>query len=237
MTVDKKYDIHGKAISDYFNNTQKGPLKIHNYYGEAEEMPLIHYFKDPEDFSSIEQEALLESTREKILDVGAAAGTHALFLQSKGYDITALDASSHCCEVMRKRGVEKVICADFFYFHPTEKFDTILLLMNGIGFIEKLSNLEKFLERCDELLTEDGIVLFDSSDISYLYDETDLEPGKYFGEIDYRYEYNGEKGEWFKWLYLDLETLENIASKKGWKIDVVEEDEETGQYLVKLEKQ
>ncbi|NMM49355.1 class I SAM-dependent methyltransferase [Marinigracilibium pacificum] len=237
MSAYKKYDVHGKALLDYYNEKQQGPLIIHNYYGDPEEMPLIHYFKDFEDFTSIEQEALLESTREKILDIGAAAGTHALFLQSKGYDITALDTSEFCCEVMKKRGVQKVECADFFHYQSKEKYDTLLLLMNGIGFIGEVKKFKDFLKKADELSTDDGIIIFDSSDITYLYDETDLKVEGYFGEVDYQYEYNGEKGEWFKWLYLDYDKLKSLAKQSGWKVTMIDEDSETGHYLVKLEKQ
>ena len=69
--------------------------------------------------------------RGAVLDIGAAAGAHALFLQSFGTNVTALDNSLDCIHTMKLLGNKSVIQQDYRQHHMT--FDTLLLLMSGIG--------------------------------------------------------------------------------------------------------
>ena len=51
--------------------------------------------------------------RSKILDVGAGAGAHALFMQAFEMDATALENSPGCIETLRHSGMEKIVEEDF----------------------------------------------------------------------------------------------------------------------------
>src|SRR5690606_22627153 len=114
-------------------------------------------------------------------------GSHALFLQKRGMDITALERSPLGCDVMRARGVEQVVTADFFDYHG-ERYDTLLFLMNGIGIAGSLDGLTTLLNHCETLLNPGGQLLFDSSDIAYLYADGSVErPMGYYGQIRYQY--------------------------------------------------
>lgn len=223
-------DILGQAISDHFYGKRKNKLWIHNHYGPKEEMPVATFFRDDDDMPDLEWLALNEC-RGRVLDIGAAAGSHALLLQQKGTIVTALDISPLAVEVMLARGVEKVVEADIFAFSG-EKFDTILLLMNGIGLAGTIDSLEKLLLQLKALLADGGQILFDSSDVAYLY-EGKLPEEKYHGEIWYQYEYKKQKTEWFPWLYVDEATMTGIATRSGFKTEVLLEDE-FGQYLAQL---
>jgi hypothetical protein len=135
---------------------------------------------------------------------------------------------------MGARGVKNIINTDFFSY-DAGKYDTLLLLMNGIGLCGELGHLDNFFARCAALLNPNGCVLFDSSDISYLYDDIPLPADKYFGQISYCYEYKEVKGNWFDWLYIDQITLKSAAEKNGWKADIIYEDDQ-GQYLAVLKR-
>ncbi len=224
-------DILGQAIHNYYHKQASHKLWINNEYGPKEEMPIDTYFRDEDDMPDIEWLALNEC-RGEVLDIGAGAGSHALVLQERGFDVTALEISALAVEVMQARGVKKVITADIFEYKD-HKYDTLLLLMNGIGLTGSLSQLKTFLQHTKSLLNKGGQLLFDSSDIAYLYEGNLPENGKYYGELNYQYQYNRQKTAWFPWLYVDEKTLEVVAGEAGFNMEVLLEDEYQ-QYLVRL---
>jgi SAM-dependent methyltransferase len=224
-------DILGQAIHDHYHQLASHKLWINNQYGPKEEMPIDIYFRDEDDMPDIEWLAMNEC-RGTVLDIGAGAGSHALVLQERGFEVTALDISPMAGDVMTARGVQKVIKGDIFKYSE-QKFDTLLLLMNGIGLTGTLENLKVFLQHIKSLLTPGGQILFDSSDIAYLYEESGLPEKGYYGELSYQYQYNGQKTDWFNWLYVDEKTLEPIVNEAGFDMEVLLEDE-FKQYLVRL---
>ena len=224
-------DTLGQAIHNHFHKAPAHKLWIHNQYGPKEEMPIEAYFREEDDMPDLEWLALNEC-RGDVLDIGAGAGSHALLLQERGFDIAALEISPLAADVMKARGVKNVIIADIFEYQE-RKYDTLLLLMNGIGLTGTLTNLTIFLEHMKLLLNKGGQLLFDSSDIAYLYEGQLPDNGKYYGELLYQYEYNRQKTEWFPWLYVDEKTLIKITNEAGYDMEVLLEDE-FQQYLVRL---
>ncbi|MGB3468535.1 MAG: class I SAM-dependent methyltransferase [Cyclobacteriaceae bacterium] len=223
-------DLHGKAIYDYYTRKRTEKLILHNSYGEPEEMPVEVFFRDQLDFTTIEHLALIECEG-TILDIGAGAGAQSLVLQEWGKEVTALDNSPKCAEVMQLSGIGQVICED--YRKHTSQYDTLLILMNGLGIAGRLKQIPEFLQQCRQLLNKNGQILVDSSDISYLYDEHYPRPEGYYGEVKYQYEYNGKKGNWFDWVYADETTLTDIVIKEGLQIEILHRDE-TDQYLARI---
>jgi len=224
-------DVLGYAISDYYRNTSPGKLFINNKYGAKEKMPLVIYFRNMRNMPEMEIIAM-RKCRGKVLDIGAGAGSHALVLQQKGFDVTALEISKKACEVMKDRGILKVVHKDI-YLYKKEQFDTLLLLMNGIGFTGTIQRLREFLQHAKSLLKPGGQLLFDSSDIAYLYKNRQPPPDVYYGEVVYQYEYKDQKTAWFKWLYIDRKTLRKVAEEEGWKTKVLFDDG-SDQYLARL---
>jgi SAM-dependent methyltransferase len=227
----ESHDVLGQAIGDYYRKNAPGKLWIHNTYGPKEEMPVAHYFRSEKDMSYSELFAL-HCCVGSILDIGAGAGSHALLLQEMGYDVTALDISPNAVSVMKSRGVSNVIERDIFKM-TEPRFDTLLLLMNGIGLAGTVAGLHRFLKHAKTLLNTEGQLLFDSSDVAYLYDGKVPEMENYYGEIDYQYEYKKQKTGWFKWLYVDQEKLKEIAREEGWETEILCEDDHD-QYLARL---
>ncbi len=223
-------DIHGQAILDYYNGETDQSFVLHNSYGAPEEMPIEVFFREPIDFTDLENQAITEC-RGKILDIGAGAGAMSLLLQGLEFDVTAIENSKGCVEVTKKLGVQKVIEGD--YRTHQEKYDTLLLSMNGIGIIGKLKNLHDFVDQAKKLLEPGGQIILDSSDISYLYETQDQRPVHYYGEVSYQYEYKGQKGNWFDWVYIDPETLESEIKKLGLEFELIQKSE-TDQYLARI---
>ncbi|SHI53457.1 Methyltransferase domain-containing protein [Cruoricaptor ignavus] len=226
-----KTDLPGIAIRDFYENNLQSELFVHDKFGVPTEMPVEIYFRKFDEMPEIEQKAL-ELCSGKILDVGAGAGSHALHLQENSADVSALEISPNSCEVMRRRGVRNVLCEDFFRINPTEKFGTILLLMNGIGICGDLEGFRKFLQKAESLLERGGKILFDSCDILYMYETAPL-PTHYYGQASVRYEYAAQFTDWFSWLYIDKKMMSHIAEKCGWKPEIILEDGNF-QYLASL---
>jgi SAM-dependent methyltransferase len=193
-------------------------------------------FRSLEDMPELERIAL-EEAKGRILDVGAGSGCHSVALQKLGKAAVAIDISPLSVEVMKRRGLD---ARQINLFDETfnEKFDTVLMLMNGTGIVGTLDNMPAFFERMKQLLTPDGCILIDSSDLRYLYEEEDGSlmidlADDYYGQLDYRMEYKNILGEPFDWLYVDFETLAIYAEESGFTAELLEEGEHYD-YLAKL---
>lgn len=224
-------DVFGNALQDQFNDNTAETLWLHNSYDEPEEMPVDIFFRTEEEMPDIELEAM-DLCEGRVLDVGGGAGSHALILQERGFDVVAIDLSPSAVEIMQKRGVQQAVAGDIFSYSG-EKFDTLLFLMNGIGLTGTVEGFKTFINHAKTLLNEGGQLLFDSSDISYLYEDTEKPTDKYYGEVSYQYEYKGEKGEWFNWIYIDPILLKQIARESGWECHLLFDDGQD-QYLAEM---
>ena len=219
-------DPMGAAIHDYFHNGTADTLVVHSSMFEDDEIPVETLFRSFGDMPVVEQTAL-EMAQGDILDVGAASGCHSLALAQMGKESLAIDISPLSVNVMKERGVN-ARQVNFYDESFTEKFDTVLMLMNGTGIIGNLDNIPVFFERLRQMLKPGGVVLIDSSDLRYLFEEEDGSlmidlADEYYGQLDYQMEYNGVVGEPFDWLYLDFETLAFYAEENGFTADLVAE--------------
>ncbi len=224
-------DVYGRALADYYYGQPTEPLWVHTSYGTREEMPVDWFFRELEDFPKLEQYAL-SLCRGTILDIGAGVGSHALALQQLGLEVIAIERSAEACRIMQDRGV-KQWRADSYKEYDGPLVDTVLMLMNGIGLIGSLSNLPSFLAWTKHRIKPGGQLIFDSSDISYLFDRQNKPADYYYGEVQFQYEYREEYGEWFSWLYIDFDTLRQAGRQSGWEVQRIYEDE-TQQYLARL---
>ena len=136
------------------------------------------------------------SDGERVLDVGCGAGSHSLYLQNQNFDVTSIDISPNAIKACQLRGLKNARIADLLLFNK-EKFDTILLLMNGTGIFGTLENTPKYLQHLITLLRPNGQILIDSSDIIYMFDEDDyggrrIESDGYYGKLEFQLSYKGE---------------------------------------------
>ncbi|MES2545875.1 MAG: class I SAM-dependent methyltransferase [Bacteroidota bacterium] len=234
-------DIFGKAILDYQTNNSPEDLITETSISEADEMPVSYLFRSFLEMPSIEQKAMNLSYG-KILDVGCGAGSHSLFLQNeKKLDVTAIDISENAIATCLLRGItnaKPINVLELDSENPQNKFDTILLLMNGTGIFGKLNEVSKYLQKLKNLLHPNGQILIDSSDIIYMFDEDDdggkwISGSEYYGELEFNLTYKGESEIPFPWLYLDYNTLQNAAIDNGLQCKRILEGEHYD-YLAKL---
>jgi len=218
-----KKDIFGKALLDYQNGNYSEDIITSTNISNEDSLPLPYLFRDYSEMPKLEQKAL-QLSKGNVLDVGCGSGSHALWLQDKGLKVKAIDTSEGAIKVAKKRGVLHTELKPLL--EETETFDTILLLMNGTGIFQELTQVSKYLKHLKSLLNPNGQILIDSSDISYMYEDDDggqwldLNQG-YPGELDYFLSYKGEKEAPMKWLYLDFETLKTACITVGLKCEKV----------------
>jgi SAM-dependent methyltransferase len=232
-------DLFGKAILDYQQGNYTEDLITSTSISEEDSLPLPYLFRSFAEMPKLEQTAL-QLSKGKVLDVGCGAGSHSLYLQNdRKLEVTAIDISEAAIEACKLRGISTAIKTDVLDF--SGQFDTILLLMNGAGMCGKLKHIANFLNHLKSLLTEDGQILVDSSDIIYMFDE-DEDGGKwipsstdYYGELSYNVSYKGEHEAPFNWLYIDYNTLQNAAQASGLQCKLILEGEHYD-YLAKLSK-
>lgn len=231
-------DLFGKAMFDFQTNNSPEDIITETTISEEDAMSVEYLFRSYNEMPKLEQKALQLATG-KILDVGCGAGSHSLSLQNdRNLDVTSIDISEKAIETCKLRGVKNAKVQNILDF-AGEKFDTIILLMNGVGIFGKLENCNTFLSKLKSLLNPGGQILLDSSDIIYMFDE-DEDGGKwipsnndYYGELVFNISYKGEKEEPFDWLYLDYNTLQNAAVANGLKCELILEGEHYD-YLAKL---
>ena len=237
--MNRNDDPMGRAIADYHNTGKAGRLKVFSPMFEEDEIPLFTLFRSYEDMPKIEQMAL-DMAKGKTLDVGAGSGCHSFALQEKGIDVIAVDISPLSVETIKQRGVRNVLCQDFFTLSG-QKYDTILMLMNGIGIVGTLERMPEFFKQLDRILAPGGQLLCDSSDISYVFEDEDgfieyPDEDSYYGELSFRMQYKECIGEPFPWLYIDADTLKSVAEDNGYDVDVIAEGEHYD-YLARITKQ
>ena len=239
QTLSASNDPMGTAIHDFMAYGKAEQLCVHSSMFEDDEMPVKHLFRSVNEMPTLEQKAL-QLSRGRILDVGAGAGCHTLALQERGFNVKAIDISPLCCKTMKERGVKNTECINLFDTHLQGTFDTILLLMNGTGIAGKLGKLPMLLYRLKELMSDDGQVLIDSSDIKYAYEndngtiDIDLN-SHYYGEVDYQMTYKDIKGIPFDWLYVDPTLLIAVCKQCGMECHIVERGSHYD-YLAKITK-
>lgn len=241
----ESWNGQGLAIRDYFNGDTEARIIIHSNDGDTEEVEVSIFFREFPYIPLIEK-AALDLCYGDVIDVGAGAGCHSLEMQNRGMNVTAIDVLPDVVDIMKARGVRDARLADFRELKD-ERFDTVLMLMNGIGIVGDLEGLKVFLNRAGDLIKPGGQIVFDSIDLrcekpegagngssqSQSVSGDVEESGRYFGEIEYRIEYKGIIYPPFQWLFVDAQTLRDYASSCGWKFEHVMKFE-NGRYLGRL---
>lgn len=220
-------DLFGKALLDYQTNNTPESIITETNISEEDEMEVSYLFRPFEEMPKLEQKAL-KLSKGKVLDVGCGAGSHSLYLQEKGLEVKSLDISKNAIETCRLRGLEDTINESLIDFHTEDKFDTILLLMNGTGIFGTLKETSKYLQKLKNLLSENGQIIIDSSDIIYMFDQDEdgayeIPANGYYGELIFTIHYKGETEESFPWLYMDYNTLQNACHANGLICELIEE--------------
>lgn len=210
-------DLFGKALLDYYQSPGEQQLLTWTSLTEEDPVALAYFFRAYHQMPSLEQEAL-KLSQGKVLDIGCGSGSHSLYLQNiKGLNVTSLDSSFGAAQIAKERGVKQVIHQSILDFNEG-CFDTLLLMMNGLGVAKDFQGVLPLLLHLKSLLSPKGQILLDSSDLIYLFEEEEQEEWRlaepYYGELNFGIGFNQETEE-FPWLYLDFDHLSQAAALAG----------------------
>lgn len=235
--MDNLNDPIGQAILEFSKQGFTENIIVHSDLCDDDIMPVPYLFRTFDEMPKIEQHAL-SLCKGEVLEVGAATGCHSKYLKDKQFSTLSIDTSQGSVDYLNSQGLPSKKIA--FLDYNEKKFDTILILMNGLGLAGKLENVTTFLQHAKSLLKEGGTIITDSTDIRYLYEDDeggvwmDLN-SQYPGEMEFKMDYKEHSSEWFPWVYLDFENLEHEANTVGLKATKILEDDNF-HYLTTLEK-
>ena len=225
----------GLALVDFAAGKTDASFIIRRDDGLETPLPVVFFFRDAGELTVLETLAL-ERCKGRILDIGAGTGLHTRILQSRGFEAEALDICPQAVEYMLGTGISDVHRADIFNFRGGG-YDTLLLLGHGIGMVEDMDGLKRFLELAGRLIQPGGILLVHSLDAGRTdepahlkYHEENRRNGCYFGQTRIRLVYDSVEGPWYGWLHVDPDTLAGETGKAGWSFRILFEGE-NGEYL------
>jgi SAM-dependent methyltransferase len=226
------------ALQDHHRSGRPRRVRALRADGVAFEIETDEYFTLEGSLAPLDALALARCGQ-RVLDVGAGAGRHALALQAAGREVVAIDVSPICTALCRARGVRDARCLDVLRIGPDAplgRFDTILFGMQTIGVAGGVEPLARLLERLRASLVEGGEILADSSALREPWegDAADRSPSR--GEIVLSMRYRGWRGEPFPWLYLSEPDLAAIAARSGYAMETLGRvgEEEGAEFLASL---
>lgn len=232
---DLQRDPLGQALLAYHQKGHQAMIHVYSDIAIDDVLAARYLWRTYDEMPHWEQLALQEC-RGRVMDIGAGAGSHSLWLEEQGNEVVAVDVSPGAVQVMQERGVRQVVHEDFRVLE-VGRFDTLLLLMNGIGLVGDFHGLNAFFTQARTLLKPGGQILLDSSDIRYLYESEGmslpLTNGRYHGIITYQMAYEDIQGDPFDWLYVDFATLARQATHLGWTCECLTEGPHY-EYLARL---
>lgn len=237
-------DPLGQAALDFLDTGKSRDILVQSDIAEDDTIASAWLFRAFEDMPAVERQAL-ELCRGRVLDVGAGAGSHSLWLQKKKLDVIAVELSHLCCRAMELRGVKQILNKDIL--QTVGSWDTILFMMNGLGIGGSLAGVWGLLAHCKSLLAPGGQILFDSTDIRHLYadaddaaaggaveSDTDDAAGEASGELMYTMSYRGCVSDPFPWVFLDPERMPEVIHGLGLKFECLSHDAASGAWLGRL---
>jgi SAM-dependent methyltransferase len=197
-----------------------------------EPMNTRHFFRTELEMSELERLAL-DHCRGNVLDLGAGAGAHAHALQERGFSVLAVDWDECSCRVMQQRGILRVLQGDMWDI-DLRPFDTIYMLMNGIGMCARVEGVERWLKKCASEMLPGARLIADSSHLYSGWDEEAIDlHDAYLGEVTFHLKArigDEEFKESLHWIFPDAALLEAIAEEVGLRFQVLAEQQD-GAYL------
>jgi SAM-dependent methyltransferase len=234
-------DAYGQQLLAQFNGkipTAEFIEREDNYIDTGSDAGM--YFSEYEQWSALERQAI-ERAKGRVLDVGCGAARHSLYLQQKGFRVTAIDNSPGAIKVCKLRGLKSALVrsiADVDAFEPNS-FDTILMLGNNFGLFGDAENAKLILQNFSGITSAQAQIIagtrnpYRTDSQEHLdYHEFNRRRGRMPGQIRMRVRYGRAVGEWFDYLFVSPEEMREIVGDTGWQIRELIESGEANYYAL-----
>lgn len=220
-------DTFGLEIWGYFKGDKRFEIvENDDGYIDASGRGPAAYFHEFRLWPEHERKAI-KFARGKVLDVGAGAGRVSLYLQKRGFDVTAIDNSPLAVKTCKTRGVKK---ARLLAFEQVDKFsagrfDTIIMYGNNFGLFRSFSKAKILLKKLYRITRPGALIIAETLDIyktrephHLAYHKFNRNRGRMAGQIRLRIRYKNCIGEWFDYLMVSKNEMKEILKGTGWKV-------------------
>lgn len=236
-------DLFANALLELYESGEV-TLYVERDDGFIDTDDISWYLTSYAEFPRYEKRAL-KLVRGRVLDVGAAAGRHALYLQRRGLDVTAIDASPLLVQWMQARGVNDARVVNACGLLPFRKreFETVLLFGNNLGLCGSVRGFRRMLRELYRITSPAGQILATTRMLSVVeplerdYIRRNLAHGRVPMQVRLRLQWNGLVGKWFRLLLFSPTDLMRAAALEGWELtNVFDDGAMTSGFAVVLEK-
>jgi len=217
------------ALAAYRSGRHDAVLLVRTDIGGEDRLPVRLFFREVSDMGVVEHAALAQA-HGRVLDLGAGPGAHALPLVRAGLDVTAVEILPTARAALKQGGVKDVRAGGLETLDADERFDTVLVLMNGLGLPGTLAGLQGFLAALRGHLARGGQVLADSTDPTGWADPDD---GRFPGEVHMQLEFEGATAAPFPFLFVDPVRLAEAARRARMTAEVIARDTDD-RYLARI---
>ncbi len=205
---------------------------------------LAHYYDallgDEEGFK-VWIKALKKYTKgHKVLDLASGSAVFARLMTIEGYEVLASDISQAMKEVAKKNFTGSYEILDMRNFDLDRKFDIITCVCDSVNYLD-LIEFKSFLDSCYKALNK-GYLFFDMHDLKrleefkepyieegevldtpYIFtieaDEVNMELYEHFSFMNNSYELREDHHQ----FVYQIETIENLLKKAGFKVRVIKD--------------
>jgi SAM-dependent methyltransferase len=223
--LDATRDAFGRALSDHHLGRGGLTLMLESDDGSLRPADLQpeEFFHPVGEWPSWEQH-LIDMAEGTVLDLGAGAGRHSLYLQDLGHDLTAVDVSPGAAAVCRARGIRDVRLADLREFSTDRAWDTVLLMCGNLGLAGDWVPTRVLLKRLAQMTSMGGLLIGDSVDPTsddpddLAYEDRNEEAGFHRGHVRLRLHYDGLITPWWDQINFPPVAIEELVDGTGWSL-------------------
>jgi SAM-dependent methyltransferase len=224
--MEPKKDAYGQEVWAFFKGKESYEIvERDDGFIDLSGGPSV-YFADFKKWPKHEKEAI-KFAKGKILDVGSGAGRVSLYLQKRGFDVTAIDNSPLAIKVCKKRGIKK---AKVLPFEKVEKlqpaiFDTIIMFGINFGLFGNPKKAKSLLKKLHKITSPEALIIAESNDpyktkdpAHLSYHKLNQKRGRMPGQLRIRIRFRNFIGEWLDWLIVSKKEMREILQGTGWRI-------------------
>jgi SAM-dependent methyltransferase len=208
LVIDPSEDAFGAALLDYLDGKDVPELVLEVQGAQAR--PAMHpewFFREFERWEWWDRKLLPMVEQGPVLDLGAGAGRASLYLQERGVQVTAVDASPGAVEACRRRGVADARLGDVKDPPGDMPWAGVLLLCGNLGLGGTWDGNRGLLRRLAGLATPGAVLVGDTV--------TPTGPAK----VVLRVRYRGLGTPWWPQYNIPAAQMADLVDGTGWRME------------------